>query len=229
MVLGHVDRGTKMSIYDEDKSLAEVKEYEAVFRYLEDDMLFVVQCSGLYNAYETLDQDTQLSVSFSSGPNIYTFYARAVEKMRGAGMLMIRQLSQIDTLNRRHFERDEFHCDVRIFGMTQSLLAGPYNEVIENRPDLTDITFDISSGGLCVITNNTLRSEHDPYYLILFSLSEKDRFQLPSMLVRRSLYHRTSIGRYDYGFEFLYENMPDEKARLSTAILTRKLAHQNMY
>jgi len=91
---------------------------------------------------------------------------------------------------------------------------------------LTDISFDISSGGLCVITNTLLSSKYDPYFLVRFSLSEKDTFLLPTKIVRKSNYPRTKIGRYDYGFQFIFDNMPEEKARLTRAILNRKLSQR---
>jgi hypothetical protein len=69
-----------------------------------------------------------------------------------------------------------------------------------------------------------LTSKHDPNYLIEFNLSEKDRFVLPAKLVRRSNYPHSKLGKYDYGFQFIFEKMPDEKGRLSRAILNRKLS-----
>jgi len=45
-------------------------------------------------------------------------------------------------------------------------------------------------------------------------------------LVRRSNYPRTKLGRYDYGFQFIYEKLPEEKARLTRAILNKKLQYR---
>ena len=76
------------------------------------------------------------------------------------------------------------------------------------------------------MTNILLSSKYDPYYLVEFALSEKDTFLLPAKLVRRSNYPRTKIGRYDYGFQVIYDKMPEEKARLTRAILHKKLQHR---
>ena len=51
----------------------------------------------------------------------------------------------------------------------------------------------------------------------------KDRFVIPAKIVRKSNYPRTKIGRYDYGFQFIFDSMPEEKAKLTTAILNKKL------
>jgi len=226
MTLGHIDRGTKMSIFEDVQLRTENDGYEAVFRYIENDTLFVVQCHRLYDIFDKLEPDEHLGISFTVGADICTFTGRAVEKLRGAGMVMIEQLSGIKTLNRRQFVRDELHCNVNVYGIPESALSEHRTSPPENQPDLSDITFDISSGGLCVISQHLLKSEHDPYYLLEFSLSEKDRFLLPAKLVRRSLYHRTSIGKYDYGFQFVFDAVPDEKGRLTTSILTKKLSYQ---
>ena len=225
MKLRHMEPGIKMSISIEQDEYSNGGEFEAVFRYLESDNHFVVKCPELYDGYDAPGSGKDLHISFAIGPYIYTFYGNIKEKLRNSGMLMLEQRTELKKINRRIYERDELRLHIKINGLPEALLSETKQHKMVEQPDMTDMTFDVSSGGLCVISQKTLRSEHDPYYLLEFSLSEKDKFLLPSILVRRSNYPRTRIGRYEYGFQFIFDNHPDEKGRLTSAILSRKLAH----
>ena len=223
MELRHIERGTKLYISVGLQQSDVSNGHEAVFRYLENDTRFTVQCAGLYEIYDTLDLDSRLNISFTEGPYVYTFTGRAIEKQRG-GLFMIEQLTDIMTFNRRNFERDELCFNVQVYGLPEAQIAEPKYDLPEKEPDMTEMTFDVSSGGMCIISNKVLKSEYDPYYLIEFSMSERDYFLLPARLVRRSTFRSTSIGKYDYGFEFIYGGNSDEKGRLTKAILSRKLS-----
>jgi len=226
MDLRHIERGTKFIIYEELQKRAVGEEHEAVFRYHESDRLIVVQCAWLYENYDRLNLGAQLNVSYGTESTVSSFTGLAREKLRGNGLVMIEQLTDIETKSRRQFDRDEIRVNVHVFGLPEAKLSSSVYERPEASPDLTDVSFDISSGGLCVITNTLLSSKYDPYYLVDFTLTEKDRFILPSRIVRKSNYPRTKIGRYDYGFQFIFDKMPEEKARLTRAILSKKLMHR---
>ena len=225
MKLRHVEPGTKMSIMVENAAEGEISEHEAVVRYLESDTRFVVKCTSLYDEIVTPEQSKSLFISFAIGPYIYNFHGRVIEKQRNSGILMLEQRTELKKINRRIYERDELRLHIRIHGLPLSLLSESKHHKTDNKPDMTEMTFDVSSGGLCVISNTVLRSEHDPYYLLDFAVSEKDHFLLPSKLVRRSNYPRTRIGKYEYGFQFIFENHPGDKGRLTSAILNKKLSH----
>jgi len=223
MNLGHVERGMKLTIYEELQDRAVSDEFEAVFRYQESAKTFVVQSTGLYGAYDKLTPGASLNVSFLIEPNSYMFKGRPIEKQRASGMVMIEQVTDIETVPLRKFDRDELRLSVNIYGLPEHNLPDHYHAEPERQPDLADITYDLSAGGICVISSTLLTSIHDPYYLIAFSVTDRDRFILPAKLVRRSNHPKTQIGRYDYGFQFYFDYMPEEKARLSRAILNRKL------
>jgi len=226
MELRHIERGTKLTIYEELQQRAVSDEYEATLRYHENDRLIVVQCAWLYENYDRMSLGAQLNVSYASNAIMHTFIGRTREKLRGNGLVMIEQVSDIETKMQRQFDRDEIRVHVDVFGLPEAKALAAELEIPEGKPDLADTSFDISSGGLCVITNTLLSSKYDPYYLVVFSLSEKDRFLIPSKIVRKSNYPRTKIGRYDYGFQFIFDKLPEEKARLTRAILNRKLSQR---
>jgi len=223
MELAHIERGTKLTVFEELQQRAISDKYEAVFKYYETDKLLVVQCPWLYDHYDSLNLGARLNISYGDDIHSYVFTGQAREKLRGNGLVMIEQLSTLEMTSRRQFDRDEIRVAVSAYGLSEAKLSAASFIKPETPPDLKDVSFDISSGGLCVVTNTLLSSKHDPYYLVAFGFSDKDSFVLPSRLVRRSNYPRTKIGRYDYGFQFIFDKMPEEKGRLTRAILNKKI------
>jgi len=226
MNLGFIKKGAKLVIFEEMQQRAVSDEYEATLRYLENDKHLVVQCSWLYDNYDRLNLGAKLNISFEASPAVMgSFIGVAKEKLRGNGLVMIEQISVIEEKSRRKYDRDEIRVMVQVFGLPEAKVSSSAFQRPPGDPDLKDVSFDVSSGGLCVVTNTLLSSKYDPYYLVLFEFNDKDRFLLPSRIVRKSNYPRTKIGRYDYGFQFIYDNLPEEKSRLTRAILNKKLSH----
>ena len=218
-----LERGTKLTVYEEMQNRAVSNEYEAVLRYHESDKLLVLQCPWLYDNYNSLNLGARLNLSYGTDPDTFSFVGQAIERLRGNGLVMIKQLTDVKKSGRRQSNRDELRVAVAVYGLHKSRVSATEFTQPPTAPDINDMSFDISSGGICIISNTLLSSKHDPYYLVVFKLTEKDRFVLPSKLVRRSNYPHTKRGRYDYGFQFIYDNMPEEKSRLTRAILNRKI------
>ena len=223
MELGHIEKGMHLYIVEEQSERAVSEVYEAEYRYLESDALFVVRCNQLYERFSELERSARLSISFMTGPYINSFTGCVKEKQRG-GFVLIEQLTDIVSRNRRKFDRDEIRVPVLLYELPEAIREKSFFERPVNEPLLSDTTFDVSVGGICIITNKSLKSESDPFYLMEFSLTDKDYHILPAKLVRRSLYSRSSIGRFDYGLQFVLDNMPDEAARLTKGIIYRKIA-----
>jgi len=224
MARAYIGRGTKLSIFAELDEHDVSDEFEAVYKYHESDTIIAVHCAGLYDIYDSLGWDARLQISFSEELKTYTFTGRAMEKKRGSSLILIERLSEIEAFDRRRYERDELRVSVRVYGLPKADLESRRYERPAGEPDLLDTTFDISVGGLCIITDNLLSSEFDPFYLTEFSISSNDRFLMPAKLVRRSTLPRTKIGKYDYGFQFIFDKLLEEKGRLARSILRKKLS-----
>ena len=226
MRLGLIERGTRLKISVQDVQGIGGDTYEATFYDMHDlinESSFVVQSLELFRSFNKLDKNAVLDINFSVGATVHTFKGRAAGKMYN-DMIIIEQIDEIETLNRRVFQRDELCVDIRVYGLSEDKINESRYLRPEIPPVLADMSFDISAGGMCIITNAVLESEYDPYYLIEFSFSQKDTFLLPAKLVRRSRYARSKVGKNDYGFKFIFENMPDEMGRLTKAILSKKLS-----
>ena len=226
MVLRLIKRGTQLSIIDRSAQDEDSGVYEALFHDMHDVVKgtsFIIQCSKLNRNYDKIGPNAVLEISYVEGPSIYKFTGRIAGKTY-TDMLIIEQLSEIEELNRRIYQRDEIRVEVKIFGIPEGEINSEKFVIPSLKPTLSDVSFDVSAGGMCIITNAALKSEHDPYYIMEFSLSEKDQFLLPAKIVRRSNHPRTKIGRHDYGFQFIFDNLPNEKSRLTKAILSKKLS-----
>ena len=226
MVLRLIERGTQLRISVPTGQETGDEVYDAAFYDMHDlvrETSFVVHSTDLNKNYNNINRDTVLEISFSQGPNVYSFRGRLAGKIRGDSVI-IEQVTDIETLNRRVYQRDEILVNVRVYGLPEELIAGPRYKVPDMKPALVDVSFDVSAGGMCILSNTVLTSEHDPYYLLEFSFSDKDWFLYPALLVRRSKYARSRVGRYDYGFKFIFDSLPDEKIRLTKTILTKKLS-----
>jgi len=224
MELQNLERGTKLVIYEELHKRAVSDEYDAVFRSYEGDKLIVVQNTWLYENFDRMNLGSQLNINYEHDSVNHTFIGKLKEKLKTGGHVLIEQLTDIEKRDRRKIDRDEIRVKVNVFGLSEAKVSSQSFERPEGEPDLVDTSFDISSGGLCIITNTLLSSKHDPYYLVEFSLSDKDKFLLPTKIARKSNYPRTKIGRYDYGFQFIFDNLAEEKSRLTRAILNKKIA-----
>ena len=226
MLLSHIERGTRLQIQLGTDHNVEHEVYEAFYYDMYDfikERTFIVQCSRLNRNYGQLNRNAPLEISYTKGLDVYSFTGRAVSKMY-SDMVVIEQLTDIIALNRRIYQRDEIHFDVKLYGLSEDKLSEKRYITPAGKPVLSDVSFDVSAGGICIVTNSILKSECDPNYLAEFALSVRDQFLLPSRVVRKSNFARSRIGKYDYGFQFIFENMPDERGRLINSILTKKLS-----
>ena len=136
MELSLLERGTKLKVYEELQQRAISDEYEAVFRYHESDKLIVVQCAWLYENYDKLSLGARLNLSYSDEVNEYAFIGLAKEKLRGHGLVMIEQLTDVETTSRRQFNRDELRVNVNVYGLPESKITATVFEVPASAPEL---------------------------------------------------------------------------------------------
>ena len=225
MLLRHIDKGTRLQIIVNPENAEIREEYEASFYDMHNivsEKSFIVQCSKLYRHLDTLDQNADMEVSFSQGASVYTFFGAIIGKKQD--MVILEQMGDVKTVNRRIYQRDELRVDVRVYKLREDMQnERKYSQPTEG-PVLTELSFDISAGGMCIITNKFLKPEYHKFYLIEFNMGDKERFLLPAEIVRRSNYLRSAVGKFDYGFKFIFDNMPEEKSRLTKAILGKKLS-----
>ena len=225
MVLGNIARGTKLYVFEEQDEETVYKEYQAVFHYLVDESHFLIKCESLYKKFDSLNRESRLNISFRLGPEDCHFFGVLLDKRGSSDMLLFEQVTDIEMISRRKHARDELHFFIRVFGIAEEKISDQASYDTSGQPDMVDQTFDISTGGLCIITDKVLLSDFSPFFLLEVALSEHDFFMLPAKLVRVSTNPRSRIGRYEYSFQYLAEMSTEVKSRLASATLSKKLMH----
>lgn len=216
MYLKFIARGTAMQL----QSVASESAYDAVFYDVNSDMSFFAESEALYNDFQALGVNAALKVTFSRGGDMYNFTGRVKNAVveRGAYLTLIEQWSDIAFQSRRSDDRNEMRVGVRLFGLTQAAIDSADFRKISDDPEFSADTFDVSTGGLCLVANEYLSSKYEPYFLAEFTLNRKSEFLLPVRLIRKGNCPQTVMYRNDYGLLFMYESLPEEKARLSAAL-----------
>ncbi len=225
MHLTFVEKGTPMSIMLNRAFEEGAVTYDATFYYLHSETSFYAKSEALYNDFHNIGFGDRMQVTFSRMASTYTFNARAQSILveGSARLIHIEQLGGMEEADRRSDYRDEITISVQLFGLNKAEYGEKRFVQAEFSPAFMSETFDISSGGLCLVSNKELDSPFEPYFLCKFSLGN-ERFALPSKLVRKGNCPQTTLFRYDYGLFFLFEGIERERTRLTDAISDAKLS-----
>ena len=165
MTLGDIKRGTKLAVFKDVDGRATGSAYEAEFRHEESSDSFAVNSLQLYNNYDSLAGSTKFIIAYEVGPIIYTFGARLSQKLRSPYLVEIQLIGKIRSFNRRKKERDEILVKVNIYNLPPEEMKSSNLESLAFSPIISDTTFDISSGGMCIISNSILKSKYEPFFL----------------------------------------------------------------
>jgi hypothetical protein len=221
MYLKFIDRGTAMRIQRTAAGEPSGTVYKASFYDFSADTAFFAESEALYGDFESYGENALLNITFARGDDMYTFTGRAKRALlnRGAHLTLIEQWSDIMFQSRRSDDRNEMRVSVRFYGLSAEDLKNGVFQKRDELPEFAAATFDISAGGLCMVSNEYLDSKYEPYFLAEFMLnSGKNEFLLPVRLIRKGNCPQTALYRYDYGLLFMYENCLEEKGRLSAAL-----------
>jgi hypothetical protein len=202
--------------------------YRVLFNKLQDDTSFLADSSELMQNNGLLKSGPGVKAVFGKGAYIYSFDARVrdIVTENGREYTLIEQVSAMLQESRRKYDRDEMSFNASLYTISEEKIREFSGFNIEKPEGLSVFTaeaFDISTGGICLVSNKTLPKEYDPFYLIEFTLAKTTNFLLPAKLMRRGNSPQTTLFSKDYGFKFIFDNIPQQKSRVSTAILKAKM------
>ncbi|MDR3278394.1 MAG: hypothetical protein LBT12_06430 [Oscillospiraceae bacterium] len=221
MYLKFIDRGTAMQIQQAASGAPSGTTYKASFYDFSDDTAFFAESEALYKDFEACGENTLFNITFGRGDDMYMFTGRAKRAVlnRGSYLTLIEQWSDILFQSRRSDDRNEMRVSVRFYGLSEENMKNGVFQKSDEQAEFTAETFDISAGGLCMVSNEYLDSKHEPYFLAEFTLNGgKSEFLLPVRLIRKGNCPQTALYRYDYGLLFVYDRCQEEKGRLSAAL-----------
>ena len=226
MNLRLMKKGAIIQIKNQAESSATSESvYEVKFNKLISDNSFLVEGIEFYQGFT---KNAALQMSFLQNASIFTFSGKAKEitLRQGEHLTLIEKTSDIVASSRRQYYRDDIRATANLYGSANSG-KGTVLEKTTEKPEFSSMLLDISAGGFCLGSNELLNSTYEPYFLVEFTLNNEDLFLLPATLLRKGNCPQTALYRHDYGFMFVYEDVPEEKDRLATAILKNKLESVN--
>jgi hypothetical protein len=217
MYLKFVERDTRMKMQMKADGEDTGAEYDASFYDLDTDLTFFARSEELYDLADG-GEDLPMNITFWLRENMYTFDGKlvGVAPHMGGHMVLVAQTSPISATSRRSDTRNEMRVPVNLYDISPDDMSG-HPRAPDGAPVFTAETFDVSAGGFCLVSNEPLISDR-LLFLAEFSLSEKSDFLLPVKLLRRGDCPQTVLYHYDYGFLFVFDNVPAERARVATAI-----------
>lgn len=223
MQLNFIHKGTVFYINSGENSGNSDNLLETRFFEYKERNLFYAEGIEIYNNFSKL-ANTNLNIFFYREANMYSFTGKVIESARRGNvyLTLIEQLTDFQVSSRRKYARDELALHVLLYEISEINLKN--SKILKkDTPIFSGTTLNVSVGGICLASNLRLYSKSEPYFLIEFTLNQKDAFLLPAMLMRKGNCPQTAVYKYDYGFQFLYEYVPQEEEKLTTALFTAKL------
>lgn len=219
MHLKLIEKDTLLDISTCDEVL-----YSATFHDVDSDTSFYIVNDELFEECENLRNN--LNVSFTCEDIIYSFIAKTVRatKRNNLNLVLLQQCSAFSSKSRRKHPRDEIKMEARLFSLDEFELEEPLFINSQRELFFPGVCFDISQGGLGLVSNDPMDFELGMYFLIELLIGQKkDRFILPAKLVRIGDCPQTALYKYDYGLEFIFAENSNEKSRLCGSLLNAKL------
>lgn len=225
MQLRFIESDTLLQIRPEVYSPDHDEVFDVLFYGMSTHNSFWVQSEELYNNFLALGEKARVGVAFLVDDQPYRLAGELINtRLEGKYHLtLIEQITPLELISKRSQYRDEMRLNVRVYGLAPEDLDSTLPLVAPKKPEFSCEVFDISAGGVCLVSDNVFNSPFEPYFLLEFTISGKERFLLPAKLVRKGHCPQTSLFKHDYGFDFIFDKFPEEKHRLGDAIFSAKL------
>ena len=121
-------------------------------------------------------------------------------------MKLDQKLDQNDQ-NRRRVPRSEMIVRVNVYKMEQHGEKNKPGELV-----LRDaITYDVSSTGISLLSNDTLDIQEGLVYVLEFSINPPKQFYLSAKLVRSENSHKSTLYKHFLAFSFIFTGDGDSK------------------
>ena len=215
MELRFIEEGVKMDIQISAKKNTYIDGKNFLGTFLRSDFGndFYVQCDELYVHANTLTPECALNISFFKGAEVAMFRARLSDTrlLGGRYVLLLTAISPIEKHSRRRSPRIEASFPINIY-------TGNEVDLISK-----ETTFDISNGGICVVTNNRLPLKQGETYHLEFSLGPSQIFSLTTRLVRSGNSDQNLNYRFDHAFVFDYPEGDEKTNQLALALFDYRL------
>ena len=218
--LSTVDPGTEMLFIPMNQEQESHDEYMARFSQTTGYTSFIAESKQLYDLFNEHDTEPYFTVQFIHAIKQKRCGFSSVLKdtiiKRDSFYVNVDQISPIQQTSIRKAERHNISIPVNIYKMLDETRPG---ELI-----LSSTTFDLSTGGLCVLTTVKLALEKDAVVLLELTFNKNTSFKFHANLIRNVPCTKTSQYKYEYGFIFDIKETNEDKSKLISAVLDHKLS-----
>jgi len=216
MLISSIEKGTLFDIEVFAGNLNTGEKFAGTLNNSVDDVFLLIASKGLYIRCSGSDVDLNMLLTFYRGSIKYSFYCKS-KSTQISGNLELTEIVAITAVkreSRRAVPRFSSAMEVKLYGEGGMLSTEP---VCVGQAD------DISSNGICFLTDSDLSARDNGRFSMEFTLFEKNFFRLSVMLLHRK--KAPFYTRYSYGYVFLFDfsGWPDEKARLVDIILKERI------
>lgn len=225
MELKFIEKGAALDIQVNVHNMPMNTKYAAKFYELCGASSFLVESQELYKEFSSFTNDTYLDICLFHAANMFSLKGKPRDAFIQDGLYLIQidQVSTLEVYSRRMFPRHELSVPVNIYAAESDDLdtlrqpRNTYDAIFSGK------TFDLSVGGLCILSNEKIVQKEDRIFIIELTMNKNERFVLPAKLVRSGNASQSVQYKFDYGFLFDFKNQEHEKARLVTSIFKLKL------
>jgi hypothetical protein len=212
-----IDDGTQMDICQ--KNADDAPTYYGTFDKIVRGATFNVTCDPLYEKFDALDLNIIYVFTFYRGADAFTFDAKLTEKLDDFHhqTLVFTATTTVSTYSRRSAHRLQIQIPIQIFEKDDEKPLQKGENICEG------ITYDISRGGLTVLSNERLKLELRKVYITEYEIN-KTIFRMPVEFVRVSERGLSPMFRLDYAFMYSGgETLKEELNRMTLALFEHQL------
>jgi len=213
MEIRFIDDGTKMDIQVFSKKNLHLDEKAFLATFLNSDRgnNFSIECDELYVHANSFAAGCYFEISFFKGAEVNSFRARinGSSLVFGRNAILMTAISPIEKSNRRKTPRIEASFPVNIYHSIGSMSG----ELISK-----ETTYDVSNGGINVVTNVKLPIVPNNNYHVEFSIGPGRTFSLVARLLRSGNSPKNLNYRFDHAFIFDYPDGDEKISKLALAL-----------
>jgi hypothetical protein len=218
--LSTIDIGTEMLFIPMNQEQESKDEFLARFNQTTGYTSFVAESKPLYDIFNERTMEPYFTVQFITIKQKRCGFSSLIKDTmvkKDSFFVNVDQLSPIQESSIRKAERHNISIPVSIFTLGNN---DQPNDLI-----LSAMTFDVSTGGLCILTTSKINLEKNCFTILELNFSKNLTFRFKAELIRIMPCTKTSQYKFEYGFIFNeIEDSSDEKSRLISAILDHKLS-----
>lgn len=223
MELRLLDKGLKLSVekLNADSTSAFEPHMTGYYYDAPNNFLLTFTCDELYERYQDKKCFASYRISFTKGTVTYSFDGKinsVKATMFKENLITFNITTPLHMNNIRNNPRADVTLPVKLYSITPGTNSQMKDFVCGG------ITNDVSTGGMCFLSDFLIRpEEHGNRFISEFILAKSPPFFVVSDLKFHGGNVKTLVYKHTYGFAYDFTENPDQKSNLMLAILKHQI------